>query len=232
MEEFFLQCRKCGKYLKIKGANPGDVIGCPACGSGITVEAQQPAPLPEGPAYRQEPDIPFLQQPPLPPPMPLPQFAGFWVRLTAHSIDSVILIAVCTIAVFISVFIAIEVSPETLAVLDANNEWSPEREPTPEEIQAILLVMALVFIPSCAISFLYHVIFTGAYGQTIGKMAVGIKVVNNNTFDRISYAKSIGRFFAYGISHLMFDVGFIVAGFTERKQAVHDIICDTVVIYK
>ncbi|MBI5359013.1 MAG: RDD family protein [Planctomycetes bacterium] len=229
MAEFFLQCRQCGKYLKVKGANSGDVIGCPACGSGITVEAQQPAPLPEVTPYQQEQDIPFSQQPP---PMPLPQFAGFWVRLTAHSIDSVILMVVCAVAIFIAFSIAVAVVPDTMAVFSPEHQWSQEAEVTPAEMQAALLAIALVLIPCFVILFLYYVIFTGACGQTIGKMAVGIKVVNNKTFDRISYAKSMGRYFAYGISHLIFDVGFIVAGFTERKQALHDIICDTVVIYK
>jgi uncharacterized RDD family membrane protein YckC len=47
---------------------------------------------------------------------------------------------------------------------------------------------------------------------------------------RISFARATGRHFAKILSGLMFFIGFIMAGFTQRKQALHDMIAGTLVV--
>lgn len=44
--------------------------------------------------------------------------------------------------------------------------------------------------------------------------------------------RAVGRFFAYLLSSITLCIGFVMAAFTERKQALHDIICDTLVVDK
>jgi uncharacterized RDD family membrane protein YckC len=70
-----------------------------------------------------------------------------------------------------------------------------------------------------------------AGGATLGKMAVGIKVVRGNG-ERLTLGRGIGRYFGFLLSSLTLMIGFIMAAFTERKQALHDMICDTVVVDK
>jgi hypothetical protein len=60
-------------------------------------------------------------------------------------------------------------------------------------------------------------------------MAVGIKVTGEDG-QRISFARGIGRFFALILSTLILYIGFIMAGFTDRKRALHDMICSTLVV--
>lgn len=66
---------------------------------------------------------------------------------------------------------------------------------------------------------------------SVGKLAVGIKVVRGDG-SRISFARGFGRYFAYMLSSLTLGIGLIMAGFTERKRALHDMICDTLVVDK
>jgi len=66
-------------------------------------------------------------------------------------------------------------------------------------------------------------------GATLGKMAIGIKVVRGNG-ERLTLGRSIGRYFATILSSLTLMIGYLMAAFTDRKQALHDLICDTVVV--
>ena len=47
---------------------------------------------------------------------------------------------------------------------------------------------------------------------------------------RLSFAHATGRFFAKMISGFTMGIGYIMAGFTERKQALHDMIAGTLVM--
>jgi uncharacterized RDD family membrane protein YckC len=49
---------------------------------------------------------------------------------------------------------------------------------------------------------------------------------------RISFGRATGRFFAKYISATILMIGFVMAGFTEKKQALHDILAGTLVIRK
>jgi uncharacterized RDD family membrane protein YckC len=49
---------------------------------------------------------------------------------------------------------------------------------------------------------------------------------------RISFGRATGRWAARYISVMTFGIGYIMAGFTARKQALHDLIAGTLVIRK
>ncbi|MCD9007005.1 RDD family protein [Luteimonas sp. XNQY3] len=83
---------------------------------------------------------------------------------------------------------------------------------------------------SLVLSALYFAWFHSAYAMaTPGKMAVGIKVVRPDGA-RLSFLRGIGRYFATILSSLILMIGFLMAGFTQRKQALHDMVCDTLVV--
>ena len=69
------------------------------------------------------------------------------------------------------------------------------------------------------------------YQATLGKIVVGAIVTDLNG-NRISFARANGRFFGKWISGAIFDIGFLMAAFTEKQQALHDIIAGTLVIQK
>jgi uncharacterized RDD family membrane protein YckC len=64
---------------------------------------------------------------------------------------------------------------------------------------------------------------------TLGKMVFRLRVTDLNGA-RISFARATGRFFAKILSGMILNIGYIMAGFTERKQALHDMIAGTLVV--
>ena len=66
---------------------------------------------------------------------------------------------------------------------------------------------------------------------SLGKMAIGIKVVRTDG-SRISFWRAFGRYWALIPSAIILGIGYLMAAFTDRKQALHDMICDTLVVDK
>jgi uncharacterized RDD family membrane protein YckC len=64
---------------------------------------------------------------------------------------------------------------------------------------------------------------------TWGKKLLAIKVTDSNG-ERISFAKASGRFFSRFVSAMVYGIGFLMAAWTEQKQALHDKMCDTYVV--
>lgn len=76
----------------------------------------------------------------------------------------------------------------------------------------------------------YYAGFHASRAQaTPGKRAFGIKVTDLQG-ERIGLGRAIGRYFATWLSTLTFLVGFVIAAFTRRRQALHDLIARTLVV--
>jgi uncharacterized RDD family membrane protein YckC len=89
------------------------------------------------------------------------------------------------------------------------------------------------FIVSGTIALLGNWIYEAAMESsskqaTVGKMALGLKVTDLEG-RRISFARATGRHFAKLISGMILLIGYIMAGFSQRKQALHDMIAGTLV---
>jgi uncharacterized RDD family membrane protein YckC len=83
---------------------------------------------------------------------------------------------------------------------------------------------------SVILNWLYFSLFeSGGWMATPGKRLLGIKVTNLSGH-RITFGKATGRYFAKILSALILCIGYLMAAFTKRKQALHDIIADTLVI--
>jgi uncharacterized RDD family membrane protein YckC len=80
------------------------------------------------------------------------------------------------------------------------------------------------------LQFAYYVVLTVRLGQTLGKMAVGIKVVRvdggPNGWGSILLRETIGKI----VSSLILMIGYIMAAFSKKKQALHDHMARTYVI--
>ena len=73
---------------------------------------------------------------------------------------------------------------------------------------------------------------SSTHQATLGKMALGLYVTDLNR-QRLSFGRASGRFFAKLVSGLIpFAIGYIMAGFTARKQALHDMIASCLVLRK
>lgn len=79
---------------------------------------------------------------------------------------------------------------------------------------------------------LYLVAMTAVYGQTLGKMILGIKVIQKDGsvpgWKTAVMRELVGR----TLSQLLgSNLGYLVCAFHPQKQALHDILIDTLVVY-
>ena len=137
-------------------------------------------------------------------------YKGFWIRFVADMIDAFL---VGILFQFVNMFI-------TIPTFETVND--------PFSILSILsLSVSIKFLMNIS----FYVFFNGKYGATPGKMVIGAKIVNTDG-SPISYTKAFARFFAEMLSTFIFFIGYIMAAFDSQKRALHDRICNTLVIRK
>ena len=87
----------------------------------------------------------------------------------------------------------------------------------------------VTFIATLFGSWLYEAFMeSSSYQATLGKMIFGMKVTDLNG-NRISFERATGRHFAKILSSIL-GIGYIMVGFTERKQGLHDLLAGTLVL--
>ena len=216
-------CRTCGQPLEAPAASLEETSPLSA-----TLE---PAPVIAAvPAAAAAPMPSYM--PPMAPPaaaiaLPAP-YAGFWLRVVAYLIDGAIMGAVFGIIIAI-----------TLATVGAGffRGFAPSNvydRPVNPLFPAAMLGVIFVLLPiTIVITWLYFASMESSERQgTLGKMALGLFVTDMHG-RRISFARATGRFFAKFITGLIpFFIGYIMAGFTEKKQALHDMIASCLVLKK
>jgi uncharacterized RDD family membrane protein YckC len=80
------------------------------------------------------------------------------------------------------------------------------------------------------LSWIYYASLESSTWQaTLGKKILGLKVTDLEG-NRISFGRASGRFFGKILSGMILGIGFLMAGFTERKQALHDIVAGCLVL--
>ena len=80
------------------------------------------------------------------------------------------------------------------------------------------------------VAWLYYAVQESSEKQaTLGKQALGI-VVTDLEGKRIDFVKATIRYFSKILSTLILMIGYIMAAFTEKKQALHDMIAGTLVV--
>jgi len=139
-------------------------------------------------------------------------YAGFWVRVVAESLDSIIM---GVILVPVEIILGIIVVGATGA-----DENSP------------LLPTVRIFIDLFSLFawWLYCALLESSPWQaTLGKKALGIRVTDLSG-NRISFGRASGRYFAKVLSGLICLVGLIMVAFTEKKQGLHDLVAGTLVL--
>ena len=66
---------------------------------------------------------------------------------------------------------------------------------------------------------------------TLGKQAMGIKATDNHG-RRLGFGQASGRYFGGSLSVMTAYIGYMLAGWTERKQALHDLVAGTCVVFR
>lgn len=141
------------------------------------------------------------------------RYGGFWIRFVAFIIDAIIVgIVVWPISVMIALAIGVAGGVVSMPTIGVH------------------LVRGIVgFAFSACANWIYEAGMESSSKQaTLGKMALGLKVTDLQG-RRISFVRATGRHFAKILSGMILLIGYIMAGFTERKQALHDMIAGTLV---
>lgn len=80
------------------------------------------------------------------------------------------------------------------------------------------------------LSWIYYASMESSSWQaTLGKKILGLRVTDL-AGNRITFARASGRFFGKILSGMILGIGFLMAGFTARKQALHDILAGCLVL--
>ncbi len=150
-------------------------------------------------------------------------YAGFWVRFLAFLIDN----AVIGIG-FVLILIP-------LIFLTGLGGFIGEIHPNEDMNDVgIFMLFGLLFLAatvSLLLTWLYHALMESSEWQaTLGKKVLGL-VVTDMAGRRVSFGRATGRHFAKIITNMVpAFIGYIMAGFTERKQAMHDMIAGCLVL--
>lgn len=91
---------------------------------------------------------------------------------------------------------------------------------------------SLMYIALILLGWLYASLMESSNFQaTIGKIVMSLQVQDMNG-KRISFLRATVRHFSSFISFLLFFAGYIMIGFTKKKQGLHDIIAGCLVVIK
>ena len=160
-------------------------------------------------------------------------YAGFWARFAAYLIDGLITALLTTPA-----WVALATGPTRITdcTIDSSGDVSGFAGDTNGLCEVpsgstIAIAVVLGIAALVAVLLYYGKLEGGPKGQTIGKKALGIKVVDASTGGPIGTGRAIGRFlFAQIISGSFCYLGFLWNIWDSRKQTWHDKVTSAVVV--
>jgi len=192
-------CANCG--------NPRQAYGryCLFCGDVLSEPAVKLVVSPQPPAGRKQGGIPLQEA---------IQYAGFWRRFWAGTID-VVLEAIAALVITY----ALDKVLGRIGHLLGYEPWMSKMATG----FAYILVLSILAWLYCAFS------ESSPRHATIGKRIMGLQVVTADG-GRISFGTATVRHFMKFLSLFTAGVGFMMAGWTKRRQALHDIPCECFVV--
>ena len=137
-------------------------------------------------------------------------YGGFWVRFIAIIIDGIVLFFIQSLFSYIF----------TGQLMSFYEEGGDNSAYWTSNLLSIVVSVA------------YYAGFESSAKQaTIGKMCFDLKVVDTSG-NRISFLRGVGRYFSKILSTITLFIGYIMAAFDSRKQALHDKLANTMVVFE
>jgi uncharacterized RDD family membrane protein YckC len=198
-------CSKCGASIA------DGTIFCTSCGQLAagppSVAAATP---PAQPAWQPAGAAPAARAP--------MTYAGFWLRFVAIIIDGLVL------GVVLGIPFALVMTAMGVSFIGVSR---------PEEMAGPFLGVFFLFEIAIFVGqWLYYALMeSSAWQATLGKKALGLYVTDMNG-QRITFGRATGRYFGKLVSGLTLLIGYLMAGFTEKKQALHDMMAGCLVLRK
>jgi uncharacterized RDD family membrane protein YckC len=211
-------CSKCGANLT------ADAAFCASCGTPAGRPAMAPPSPPGLSAYPPAaPQIPYAD----PAGLAVSRgftYAGFWLRVVASFIDGLVMsLALGVLLVPLIFLTGFAANFEALA--------QHQGQPDPALIGGFIMIILVFAVISVIVQWLYHAYLeSGDKQATWGKQALGL-YVTDLVGARVTFGRASGRFFGKMVTGMIpLGIGYVMAGFTERKQALHDMIASCLVL--
>ncbi len=151
------------------------------------------------------------------------RYAGFWLRFVAYIIDDLIL-------GFVSFIVSLPFIGGIVFSALGMSKCSEFNDSTFLGIAGIVGSVFALILVNVAAGWLYYSLMESSKTQaTLGKMALSLKVTDLEG-NKISFGRATGRYFGKIISGMIMMIGYILAGITEKKQALHDMMAGCLVI--
>ena len=135
------------------------------------------------------------------------EYAGFWIRVGASIIDSILLMMI------------------TYPILYAVYGWAGLDYGVAMRTTGFVSILVTWILPVIAVIW-----FWVAKQATPGKMLLSLRVVDAKTGGNLSVGQSIARYLGYFVSIIPFGLGLIWVGIDKKKQGWRDKIAGTVVV--
>ena len=154
-------------------------------------------------------------------------YAGFWLRFVASLLDGLIL-GVPTAILVVIIFLSTGAS----AIFKHFPNDSDSNGDAAAALGVTFFVGIFFFVILLIVGkWLYYACCESSSWQaTPGKKVLNLVVTDLNG-TRVTFGRATGRFFAKMVSNLIpLGIGYILAGLTDKKQALHDMIASTLVL--
>lgn len=141
------------------------------------------------------------------------EYAGFWIRLFAYFVDTVVIGLPLLIVRLILWLVTLELEGTAFT-------------------KHLLFQYNIADIILYLIHSSYFIACTYLTGTTVGKRLLNLKVVSTDEEEKLElihviYRETIGRF----LNGIFCNIGYILVGLDKEKRGIHDILCDTRVVY-
>lgn len=155
------------------------------------------------------------------------KYAGFWLRFVAYIIDYIILYVI-NLIILVPILGMVGIS-----MASSNFDMSTMSEgDAMAMVTTILMAVVAGSIALLVVQLLYYSIMESSKFQgTVGKIALGLKVTDVNG-GKLNFVKALLRNLGKIVSGAILLIGYIMAGFTEKKQALHDMFVGALVVKK
>jgi uncharacterized RDD family membrane protein YckC len=157
--------------------------------------------------------------------VPAVPYAGFWLRVVAYLLDGLIIGIVA-----VPIIIVLAVITGVGAALSAMSQDNAQQALAASGFVLFLFLLIVILLGG---TWMYYALLESSEWQgTVGKKALGL-IVTDLDGRRVTFGRATARFFSRIITQLVpLWIGYILAGITAKKQALHDMIAGTLVLRK
>ena len=154
-----------------------------------------------------------------------PRYAGFWRRVAATAIDVALFWPLIVILSYVFGLAPTAADLSNMRQIDGISD----AERIQEQMQFMLQFGYLMALTDLVLAPYYILMETSAWQGTIGKRLLGIQVTDMGNH-RIRLGKAVVRYLGRNLAAIPWQAGFVMAGFTAKKQGLHDMLAGTLVV--